>query len=386
MLKDYLKKKELTIIAARPGMGKTTFALRLASELCNEQKSVLYCLLEMDKEKLAQKHYDSRIVVDDTPCQSVEHIRTTIHENRENSFSISIVIVDYLQLMNASCNYKDRAKDLYHILLDLKKLAEDDNISVIVTSQLSRKADMRKNHRPIIEDLIVYDGWKDIVDNVIFLYRPEYYGIDTDDMGKTKNRMEIIVAHSQKHPCRTFLYNFDTPIVKQTIPTYLFLDFDGVLNATNYAKLLRKEGIDHYDEFGAMFDPQTINNLKYIIEYTGCKIVLSSTWRNEGWIKMQALWKDRNLPDELFSMTPILLGTTYKDARNGEMLTIPEHNAKALEIQAWLHKYATPPFQYVILDDENIFFQSQQEHLVKTDENDGLTIQKAYEAINILNR
>jgi hypothetical protein len=51
-----------------------------------------------------------------------------------------------------------------------------------------------------------------------------------------------------------------------------------------------------------------------------------------------------------------------------------------------LHKCATPPFQYVILDDENNFFHSQQGHLVQTDENDGLTIQKAYEALNILNR
>lgn len=79
---------------------------------------------------------------------------------------------------------------------------------------------------------------------------------------------------------------------KQAIETYLFLDFDGVLNTTSYAKLLRKEGIDHYDEFGAMFDPKTISNLKYIVDHTGCKIVLSSTWRNEGWIRMQALWKD----------------------------------------------------------------------------------------------
>ena len=164
------------------------------------------------------------------------------------------------------------------------------------------------------------------------------------------------------------------------IEKYLFLDFDGVLNTTKYAKLLRKEGIDHYDEFGAMFDPKTISNLK------GCKIVLSSTWRNEGWIRMQALWKDRNLPDELFSMTPILLSTTYKDAKSGEILSVPERNAKALEIQAWLHKYTTPPFQYVILDDENVFFHSQQEHLVQTDENNGLTTQKAYEAITILNR
>lgn len=111
MLKDYLKKQELTIIAARPAMGKTTFALRLASELCNEQQSVLYCSLEMDEDKLVLRHYDNRIVVDDTPRQSVEHIRTTIQKNREKSFSVSIVIIDYLQLMNANCKNKDRAEE-----------------------------------------------------------------------------------------------------------------------------------------------------------------------------------------------------------------------------------------------------------------------------------
>ena len=59
--------------------------------------------------------------------------------------------------------------------------------------------------------------------------------------------------------------------------TYLFLDFDGVLNTTSFAKLLRKEGIDHYDEFGAMFDPKTISNLKYIVDHTGCKPPLGET-------------------------------------------------------------------------------------------------------------
>lgn len=85
---------------------------------------------------------------------------------------------------------------------------------------------------------------------------------------------------------------------------YLFLDFDGVLNTANYAKRLKREGIDLYDEFGPMFDPATIANLKRIIDETGCKIVLSSTWRNEGFVEMKALWKDRNLPGELMAIDP----------------------------------------------------------------------------------
>lgn len=166
---------------------------------------------------------------------------------------------------------------------------------------------------------------------------------------------------------------------------YLFLDFDGVLNTARYAKRLRNEGIDPYDEFGAMFDPDAINNLRSIVEQTGCKIVLSSTWRNEGIMMMRALWNNRNLPDRIYSMTPVLLSTTYNDARNGDLFSIPERNAKALEIQAWLHRNAKEPFEYVIIDDENVFFYSQQKHLVQTDDFVGLTIKKSQEAIEILN-
>ena len=150
--------------------------------------------------------------------------------------------------------------------------------------------------------------------------------------------------------------------------------------------MLRKDGIDLYDEYGAMFDPNTTSNLKSIIEQTNCKIVLSTSWRNEGLLRMRSLWKDRNLPGEIFSMTPILLSTTYQDSQNGEMFCIPELNAKALEINAWLQQYTTNSFNYVIIDDENVFFQNQQEHLVLTNEYDGLTVDKANRAIKILNQ
>lgn len=170
------------------------------------------------------------------------------------------------------------------------------------------------------------------------------------------------------------------------IDKFLFLDFDGVLNTSRYAKLLKKDGIDLYDEYGAMFDPNTISNLESIIEQTNCKIVLSTSWRNEGLLRMRFLWKDRNLPGEIFSMTPILLSTTYQDSLNGEMFCIPELNAKALEINAWLQQYASKSFNYVIVDDENVFFQKQQKHLVLTDEYDGLTVDKADKTIEILNQ
>ena len=166
---------------------------------------------------------------------------------------------------------------------------------------------------------------------------------------------------------------------------YLFLDFDGVLNTGKYAKQMKHEGIDPFDEFGALFDPEAIANLKHIVELTGCKIILSSTWRNEGIMRMRELWKDRNLPGEIFSMTPILLSSSFQDAMTGEMMGFPLREAKALEINAWLDQNAGRDYRYVILDDEDYFFPKQQEHLVLTDDKEGLTDRKAHHAIWILN-
>ena len=166
---------------------------------------------------------------------------------------------------------------------------------------------------------------------------------------------------------------------------YLFLDFDGVLNTGNYARHMKREGIDPFDEFGAIFDPEAIANLKHIVELTGCKIILSTTWRNEGIMRMRELWKQRGLPGEIFSMTPILLSTSFQDAMNGEMMGMPLREAKALEIDAWLYQNASKDYRYVILDDENYFFPKQQEHLVVTDEKEGLTDRKAQNVIWILN-
>jgi len=102
-------------------------------------------------------------------------------------------------------------------------------------------------------------------------------------------------------------------------------------------------------------------------------------------MRMRDLWEERELPGEIYSMTPILLSTSYQDAMTGEMIGLPQRESKALEINAWLYKYAGKEYRYAILDDEDLFFPKQQEHLVLTDEFDGLTECKAQRAIWILN-
>ena len=160
---------------------------------------------------------------------------------------------------------------------------------------------------------------------------------------------------------------------------------ENAMNTGKYAKQMKREGIDPFDEFGAIFDPEAIANLEHIVELTGCKIVLSTTWRNEGIMRMRELWKQRGLPGDIFSMTPILLSTSFQDAMNGEMMGMPLREAKALEIDAWLYQNASKDYRYVILDDEDYFFPKQQEHLVLTDEKEGLTDRKAQNVIWILN-
>ncbi len=73
-------------------------------------------------------------------------------------------------------------------------------------------------------------------------------------------------------------------------------------------------------------------------------------------MRMRELWKQRGLLGEIFSMTPILLSTSFQNAMNGEMMGMPLREAKALEINAWFYQNAGKDYQYVILDDENYFF------------------------------
>ncbi|MBR6639623.1 MAG: hypothetical protein IKL35_04590, partial [Muribaculaceae bacterium] len=80
---------------------------------------------------------------------------------------------------------------------------------------------------------------------------------------------------------------------------YLFIDFDGVLNTENYTKFLQTNGFDSNDKFGTRFDPYALQNLKAIIEQTGAKIIISSSWKEYGVEFLQELWQERNLPSEI---------------------------------------------------------------------------------------
>jgi hypothetical protein len=161
----------------------------------------------------------------------------------------------------------------------------------------------------------------------------------------------------------------------------IFLDIDGVLNTGAYsvhffelmklidktrkeAKAFRQEILR--DEFGNKFDPLTIDALKNIIEATGAKIVVSSTWRKSGLYFIEKMWEFRDLPGEIIDITPIL------NTPRGE------------EIDYWLKENEVD--SYLILDDDRDMLPEQESNFIRTNGTYGLTLTDAEKAIEILNK
>lgn len=160
----------------------------------------------------------------------------------------------------------------------------------------------------------------------------------------------------------------------------IFLDIDGVLNVMFPGR----------DNYGRLFHPEFVDNLRWIIDETGAKIVMSSTWRFAGLEKMKQMWIDRNLPGELIDIT--IDCVQLVDDGRAEFYDLVE---RGHEIQQWLDEHPEVE-NYVILDDDNDFLTSQRGNFVRTSNNInhpdcidigyGLTKICSEEAIRILNR
>ncbi|MDO5333802.1 MAG: HAD domain-containing protein [bacterium] len=141
-----------------------------------------------------------------------------------------------------------------------------------------------------------------------------------------------------------------------TLDKILFY-IDGVLNIDRWERHLLSQNLPLEDEYGICFDEDAIRNLSTIIEITNAKIVIHSTWkigRPLTW--MQSLWQKRELPGQIYDITP----------------DIPPHYDKAIEIASWLEKHPLVK-KYVILDDENIFSQYNTASLIQIDSTIGIT-------------
>lgn len=221
---------ELIILAARPGMGKTAFVLSCALHSAKQNIPVAIFSLEMSKEKLTDRliSMEARIDsnkftidgLDDESFQRVlpfidnlSKIPLTIEDNANltiiqfqikakrlvNKFGVKFIIVDYLQLMSGDSN--NREQEISKISRGLKITAKELNIPIIALSQLSRAVETRGSKRPMLSDLRESGAIEQDADMVIFLYRPEYYGIDQwdDDYDEapTANECEYIVAKNR---------------------------------------------------------------------------------------------------------------------------------------------------------------------------------------------
>ncbi len=209
-----LQNSDLILIAARPAMGKTSFALNIATNVAfYEKKPVLIFSLEMSEEQLAKRiisyeaAIDSRsirnanitegefgrfldsmdniaaapIFVDDNASVSVTGIFS--HAKRMKlEYDISLIVIDYLQLMNGR-KTENRQVEIAEISRSLKILAKELNIPVIAVSQLSRAPESRSDARPVLSDLRESGAIEQDADVVMFLYRDEYYRSDSKDKG-----------------------------------------------------------------------------------------------------------------------------------------------------------------------------------------------------------
>ena len=221
------QKSDLVILAARPGMGKTAFALSLAQNAANTGKAIAIFSLEMSNIQLVQRliameaEIDSHklrngnleeyeweklhaavdkmtevpVFIDDTPGINIFELRAKCRRLK-NNHNIEMILIDYLQLMNAAPNKSksNREQEISQISRALKGLAKELNVPVISLSQLSRAVETRGgDKRPQLSDLRESGAIEQDADIVMFIYRPDYYDLD-EDFDAPKDEAEIIIS------------------------------------------------------------------------------------------------------------------------------------------------------------------------------------------------
>lgn len=267
---------DLIIVAARPSMGKTAFVLSMARNIAVDHKRpIAFFSLEMsslqlvnrlivaetqlpsDKirngrlenyqwEQLEYKIKDleqAPIYIDDTPAISIFELRAKSRRLKQK-YDIQAIVIDYLQLMTAGQNQNSgsREQEVSMISRSLKSIAKELNIPILALSQLNRSVEMRSgNKRPQLSDLRESGAIEQDADLVLFIHRPEYYGIDSDEEGNSlKGIAEIILAKHRNGPIGDVQLKFTREFAKfsdlEEIPS-VFQDEDGNETATFQSKI-----------------------------------------------------------------------------------------------------------------------------------------------------
>ena len=166
--------------------------------------------------------------------------------------------------------------------------------------------------------------------------------------------------------------------------SYIFLDIDGVLHTMHHQHQLYYEHRTATDEFGALFDSETVLQLARIVEVTGADIIIESSYKNLGLKYLLEMWNARKMPGRLIDITPNALSDKWLDDATFHAAAETTGPRKGLEIASWLIDHATAADHYVIIDDEPVALPSQQRHFVLADAYFGLTASVADAAIDIL--
>ena len=227
-----MQPSDLVLLAARPSMGKTAFVLNLVDYVA--VRKGLPCMvfsLEMSKEQLVNRMLsmessvdsqklrtgsltdadwdavvegigiigNSKLIIDDTPGISITELRSKCRKMKLEH-GLSMVIIDYLQLMSGSGRSGDnRQQEISEISRSLKALARELNAPVIALSQLRRACESSQDHRPMLSDLRESGAIEQDADVVMFLYRDDYYNKDTE----RPNVAEVIIAKQRNGPIGT---------------------------------------------------------------------------------------------------------------------------------------------------------------------------------------
>jgi len=231
-----LQAGDLVIVAGRPSMGKTTFAMNIAENAAiGRQLPVAVFSMEMPAEQLAMRmisslgridqHHlrtgeltdddwpritsavsmlsESKIFVDDTPAMSPSEVRARARRLKREQ-DLGLIVIDYLQLMQVPGGGENRATEISEISRGLKALAKELEVPVIALSQLNRSLEQRPNKRPVMSDLRESGAIEQDADIIIFIYRDEVYNDDSPDKGTA----EIIIGKQRNGPIGTTRLTF----------------------------------------------------------------------------------------------------------------------------------------------------------------------------------
>jgi replicative DNA helicase len=224
-----LQPADLIIVAGRPSMGKTSFAMNLAEHAAiKDGKPILVFSMEMPSESLAMRMLSSlgridqhnlrtgklvdedwpriastshmlaetKLFIDDTPALSPSEMRARARRLAKEHGQLGLIVIDYLQLMQVPGQRDNRVAEISEISRSLKTLAKELNVPVVALSQLNRGLEQRQDKRPVMSDLRESGAIEQDADLIIFIYRDEVYNPESPDKGIA----EVIIAKHRNGP------------------------------------------------------------------------------------------------------------------------------------------------------------------------------------------